>query len=101
MTGWQTIALVGIVTAALKASGPLMFGNRALPTRLTAVIDLAGPVLLTALVVAAIFIGRTGPVIDARAVGLAAALGCALLRAPLLVVVFVAAAATALTRAMA
>jgi branched-subunit amino acid transport protein len=57
--------------------------------------------LLAALIITQTFFNRREPTLDARAAGLAAALGAVYLRAPFLVVVFVAAATTALLRAVA
>jgi hypothetical protein len=62
------------------------------------VIELLAPALLAALVVTQVFARDRELVLDARAIGLAAAAGALALRAPLLAVVAVAAAATALAR---
>ena len=51
MTVWTTIALVAVVTFAIKGGGPALFGNRALPPALTRVVVLLAPALLAALVV--------------------------------------------------
>jgi len=99
MTTWLTIALVGATTMIIKAAGPVALGRRELPARYTSVVELMGPALLSALVVTAVFAAPEGGVtLDERAVGLAVAVGAVLLRAPLLVVVVVAAAGTALAR---
>lgn len=96
---WITVGVVGVVTIALKAVGPVALGGRSLPPRLMGVIELLAPALLAALVVTQVFANEQKLVIDARAVGLAAAAAALLLRAPILVVVVAAAAATALVRA--
>ena len=95
---WISVAIVGVGTIAIKAIGPVALGGRPLPERLTAVIELLAPALLAALVAVQAFGAERSLVIDERLIGLGAA-GIALwLKAPVLVVVLVAAAATALAR---
>lgn len=95
---WFVVALVGAGTVAIKAAGPLLLGGRALPPRLTGVVELLAPAVLAALVAVQTFGGGPGLVVDERLIGVAAA-GIALWRkAALLVVVVVAAATTALAR---
>ncbi len=96
---WTVGAAVGAATVALKATGPVLFGGRELPPRLTGVVALLAPALLAALVAVQILGGDRQLVLDARLVGLAAAVAALALRAPILVVVSAAAMATALTRA--
>jgi branched-subunit amino acid transport protein len=48
---WSLIAGCAVVTALIKAVGPVAFGGRALPDRLGGVIALMAPALLVALVV--------------------------------------------------
>jgi branched-subunit amino acid transport protein len=98
---WITVAGLTAATAAIKAFGPLVFGGRQLPPLLARVIPLLAPALLAALVVSETTGGHGRTIaIDARLVGLAGA-GVALWRgAPLIVVVLVAAAVTALLRAV-
>jgi branched-subunit amino acid transport protein len=48
---WALIAGCAVVTAAIKAAGPVAFGGRDLPERLGGVIALMAPALLVALVV--------------------------------------------------
>ena len=95
---WTVVLVVGLATVALKASGPLLLGGNELPPRLAAVVGLLAPALLAALVAVQIFGGDRELVLDARVVGLAAAVAVLFLRAPLLVVVAAAALATALAR---
>jgi len=45
------IAGCAIVTAAIKAAGPILLGGRELPTHFTSVVSLLAPALLAALVV--------------------------------------------------
>lgn len=48
---WALIAGCAMVTALIKAAGPVAFGGRDLPERLAGVIALMAPALLVALVV--------------------------------------------------
>ena len=98
---WITVGGLTVATAAIKAFGPLVFGGRRLPPLVARVIPLLAPALLAALVVTETTGGHGRTItIDARLAGLAAA-GVALWRgAPLIVVVIVAAAVTALLRAV-
>jgi branched-subunit amino acid transport protein len=85
----------------IKASGPMLLRHRPRPPRLLRVLDLLAPSVLSALIVTQVFGGNRALVVDARLAGMAAA-GIALaFRAPVLLVVAVAAAVTALTRALA
>jgi hypothetical protein len=95
---WATVALVGLGTVAIKALGPVVLGGRPLPERLTRVVELLAPALLAALVAVQTFGAGRSLTIDARIVGVAAAAIALWLRAPVLVVLLVAAATTALTR---
>lgn len=98
---WISVAVVGVGTIAVKALGPVVLGGRPLPERLTGVIELLAPALLAALVAVQAFGGERSLVLDERLIGLAAA-GIALWRkAPILVVLVVAAATTALARLIA
>jgi hypothetical protein len=98
---WLTIALVAVASAALKAAGPLLLGDRQLGPRATRVIALLAPALLTALVVVDTVGAERRLVLDARLAGLAAAGIALLLRAPLLLTIAVAVATTALVRLVA
>jgi branched-subunit amino acid transport protein len=98
---WIVIGAVGAATIALKAVGPVLLGGKPLPGRLTGVVALLAPALLAALVVTQVAGGDEEILLDARLVGLGAAVVAILLRAPLLVVVVAAAAATAFVRLIA
>jgi branched-subunit amino acid transport protein len=98
---WIIIGVVAAATIALKAVGPVLVGGRPLPEHLTGIVELLAPALLAALVVTQVVGGDEEIVLDARLVGLGAAVVAILLRAPLLVVVVAAAAATALVRLIA
>jgi branched-subunit amino acid transport protein len=95
---WIVVLLVGAFTISFKAAGPLLLAGRKLPAPLTSAFELLAPSLLAALVVTQSVGGKDGIVLDARLVGLGAAVGAIWLRAPLIVVVLVAALATALAR---
>jgi uncharacterized membrane protein len=97
---WTVVLLVGAGTVLLKALGPVALGGRSLPPRLAGPIELVAPAVLAALVVTQLVGGDRELVLDGRLVGIAAAAIALALRAPLLTVVFVAAVATALVRAL-
>lgn len=100
-TVWITVGGLCLITAAIKAFGPLTFGGRELPGVLARIIPLLAPALLTALVITETFgTDHRSLVIDARAAGVAVA-GIAIARRwPLPVVVLLAAGATAAVRAL-
>jgi branched-subunit amino acid transport protein len=95
---WFVVAIVGAATIAFKAAGPVAVGRRALPPRVKACVELLAPVMLTALVVTQTFGGDEKVSVDARVVGVAAALVALRLRAHIIVAMVVAAAVTALVR---
>jgi branched-subunit amino acid transport protein len=95
---WAVVVAVGVATVAIKASGPLLLGGRELPPRVQGALEQLAPALLAALVAVNVLASGRHLVLDARVVGLLAAVVALWLRAPTLVVVVVAAAATALVR---
>lgn len=92
------IAVVGAVTIAFKASGPVLLGRRALSARVASVVDVLAPAMLAALVVTQTVGGDRALVVDERLAGVAAGTVAVVLRAPLLLVMTVAAATAALIR---
>jgi branched-subunit amino acid transport protein len=98
---WLAVVIVGAATIAIKAVGPVLLGGRELPPRVGNLVALAAPALLAALVVTQAVGGDRKLVFDARLVGLAAAVVAIRLRAPLVAVMVVAAATTALVRVVA
>jgi uncharacterized membrane protein len=97
-TAWVTIALLAAGTVAIKASGPVALGGRELPPRLTGVVARLAPALLSALVVVETF-GRDHALgVDESAVGLLAAAVALAARLPMVLVVLIAAAVTAVLR---
>jgi hypothetical protein len=97
---WVLVALTGASAIAFKSVGPVFLGGRPLPERAGAVVELLAPALLAALIATQTFGKDHSLVIDARAAGLAAAAIALALRAPVLLVVVIAAAVTALLRAI-
>ena len=95
---WIVVVVVGAATVACKAAGPVLVGRRQLPPRLQACVELLAPVMLTALVVTQTFGGEEEIEIDARVVGVGAALIALSLRAHIIVAMAIAAFATALVR---
>ena len=97
---WITIAGLVVTTAAIKAAGPVRVGGRELPRGAAGVIGLLAPALLTALILTDTFASGKELVVDERAAGLACAAIALALRAPMLVVVLVAAVGAAAVRAI-
>jgi len=100
-TVWLVVLFVGVATVALKATGPVLLGDRTLPEPVARVVSLLAPVLLAALVVTQTVGGDNELVLDARLDGVGAGAAAIAARAPLPAVVVVAAAATALVRLVA
>ena len=99
MTGiWLTVLLVGAVSMALKSAGPVILGGRELPGKFKQVVALMAPTLLAALIATQIFASGSHLTFDARVVGLGVGAAAIMLRVPTLLVVVLAAMATALTR---
>jgi|SRR5512132_797696 branched-subunit amino acid transport protein len=92
------IVCCAVGTLALKATGPILLGGRTLPARVDAVVRLAGPALLAALVATSTFTSDGSLTVDARVIGLGVAAVAIRFHAPALLVVVLAAAATALVR---
>jgi branched-subunit amino acid transport protein len=97
---WLIVLLCGLATIAIKAAGPVLLGGRGLPPRLAAVIVLLGPALLAALVAINTFGAGRALTLDARVLGVGAAALAIWRRAPLLLVVVIAAGVTAFARAI-
>jgi branched-subunit amino acid transport protein len=95
---WLVVAVVGAATVACKAAGPVLLGRRTLPPRVAALVDVLAPAMLAALVVTQTVGGDGELVLDERLAGVAAGAVAIRLRAPLLVVMLVAAATAALLR---
>lgn len=98
---WTIVLVVGVGTIAIKALGPILLGGRPLPPRINRLITLLAPALLAALVAINTLGGDQELVIDARLPGVLAAAVAIKLKAPVLVVIIVAAVVTAGVRAVA
>jgi branched-subunit amino acid transport protein len=97
---WIAIAALTVICFVIKAVGPVALGGRDLPEWAERLIALVPAALLPALIVVETFANGRNLVLDARAAGLAAALGVLALRGSMLVVLLVAAAVTAGVRAL-
>ena len=87
-------------TAAIKAAGPIALGGRELPTWFTSVVILLSPALLAALVATQAFAEGDQLALDADTAGVAAG-GLVIWRSGSIVgCVLIAAAVTALVRAL-
>jgi len=95
---WVVVAGVGIATIAFKAAGPVVIGRRELPPRIQSLVELLAPVMLIALVVTQTFGGDQEIEVDARVVGMGAAVVAIALRAHIIVAMAIAALVTALVR---
>ena len=97
---WLVVGLVGAATIAIKSIGPILLGGRELPPRIASLIGLLAPALLAALVAINTFGDSRSLVVDERVLGVAAAGVAIRLKAPVLLVVVIAAAVTAAARAL-
>jgi branched-subunit amino acid transport protein len=95
---WLAIIGAGLGCYLLKLAGVCLPPRVLEHPLVERVADLIPVALLAALVAVQVFADGTRVTIDARAAGLAAAVVALMLRAPFLVVVFVAAATAALLR---
>jgi branched-subunit amino acid transport protein len=98
MTVWLVVLVVGALSVVFKASGPVFLGRRELPPRISSVVALIGPVMLTALVVTQTVGGDEEIVLDARIPGVAAAAIAIWRGAPIVAAMAVAATVSALLR---
>ena len=99
-TTWALVGLCAVVTAAIKAAGPIALGGRALPAWFSGVIQLMAPALLAALVCVSALADHNQLGVGADTAGVAAG-GVVLWRgASVIVGVVVAVAVTALLRAL-
>jgi branched-subunit amino acid transport protein len=97
--GWIAVIAIGIATVATKAAGPVLLGGRPLPPRLLGVVSLLAPALLAALIATLTLGGDQRLVLDARILGVIAAVVAIAARLPVIGVVLVAAAVTGVARA--
>jgi hypothetical protein len=97
---WTVVVLTGLGTAAIKSVGPVLLGGRPLPPRVAALVALLAPALLAALVAITTFAEGRSLTIDARVLGVGVAAIAIWRRAPVLLVIVLAAGTTALARAL-
>jgi Branched-chain amino acid transport protein (AzlD) len=71
MKTWVLIVVLALGTVLMKTLGPVLAGGRQPPARLTRVIALIAPALISALIVVGTFTQGQSLIIDARAAGLA------------------------------
>ncbi|MET0799909.1 MAG: AzlD domain-containing protein [Actinomycetota bacterium] len=96
---WTVVVAVSVITVGIKALGPMLLGGKQLPPRIGDVVGLLAPALLAALVAVNTLGGDRELVIDARLPGVLAAAVAIKLKAPVLIVVVIAALVTAAVRA--
>jgi hypothetical protein len=105
---WIVVVLVGLATIVIKSIGPILLGGRELPPRIASLIGLLAPALLAALVAintlgavsARTFGTGHSLVLDERVLGVIAAAIAIWRKAPVLLVVVIAASVTAVARAL-
>ena len=97
-TVWLCVVVVGAASILFKATGPVLLGRRELPAWLAGPVGLLAPAVLAALVVTQSVAGDHELVADPRLAGLAVGAVAVAVRAPLLVVIAVAATTAALIR---
>lgn len=96
---WTVVIAVSVITVGIKSVGPMLLGGKRLPARVGDVVSLLAPALLAALVAVNTLGGDRELVIDARLPGVLAAAVAIKLKAPVLIVVVIAALVTASVRA--
>jgi branched-subunit amino acid transport protein len=92
------IVVLALGTVLMKTLGPVLAGGRQPPARLTRVIALIAPALISALIVTGTFTQGQGLIIDARAAGLAVGAIALWFRAPVTLAMLLAVAVCALLR---
>ena len=97
---WTLVILLAIGAYSFKVLGLVVLGGRPLPARLDRCLALIPAALIGALVVSGTFASGQDLVLDARAAGVAVAVIAAWRKANLAVVIVLAAATTALVRAV-
>jgi branched-subunit amino acid transport protein len=92
------VLLLGALTIAMKALGPVVFEGRTLSARQVNILGHLAPALFAALIVTAVFARGRAIALDARAAGLAVALLGAQRRASPILILVAAVAVTAAVR---
>jgi len=98
---WTLVALLAAAAYACKVTGMVLVGGRRMPPVLDRCLALVPAALIAALVVKDTFSTGDQLVLDARAAGVGVAAIAAWRRAPLIVVIVLGAAVTALVRRVA
>lgn len=98
---WTLILLLALGAYAFKFAGLVVIGSRTLPAPFERCLALIPAAVISALIVKDTLTAGQDIVMDARAVGIAAAILAAWRRLPLIVVIFTGAAVTALVRRIA
>ena len=98
MRTWLLILVLAVGTVLMKTLGPVLAGGRQPPARLTRVIALIAPALISALIVAGTFTHGQQLMIDARAAALAVGAIALWYRVPAVVAMLLAVVVCALLR---
>lgn len=101
LTIWICVAATAVVSCAIKATGPVLLGNRPLPARATGVISVLAPTLLAALIISDVLGPGWSSADEALALGVATAAGARNAGAPTPLCVAAAIAVTSVIRAVA
>jgi len=95
---WTLIILLAVGAYAFKVTGLIILGGRSLPPIFERCLGLIPAAIITALVIKDTFTVGQDLTLDARALGIAVAVIAAWKRAPLIVVIVLGAAVTAVVR---
>ena len=95
---WTLIILLAVGAYAFKVTGLIILGGRSLPPVFERCLGLIPAAIITALVMKDTFTVGQDLALDARALGIAVAVIAAWRRVPLIVVIVLGAAVTALVR---
>ncbi len=98
---WTLVLVLAAAAYSFKVLGLIVVGRRQLPAPLERCLALIPAALIAALIVNDTFADGQDLVLDARAAGVAAAVVAAWRRAPLIVVILIGAAVTAIMRQIA
>jgi uncharacterized membrane protein len=97
---WVTIAAVALANFVIKASGPVVLGQRELPRVLLDAIAMLAPAILASLIVVGTFSDETSLRLDAQAAGVAVSGIGFLFRIPLLLAIAAGVVTAAAIRAL-
>lgn len=97
---WTLVLVLAAIAYGVKVLGLVVVGGRDLPAVVDRCLGLVPAALIAALIVTDTFSSSGSLVLDARAAGVGAAVVLAARRAPLIAVIVVGAAVTAVVRAL-